>query len=211
MCLFNCNTNCCKEAVIFRGPMGPAGPMGPRGPIGPMGPQGPVGLTGPQGIQGVQGLTGATGPVGPQGPVGATGPQGIQGISGTADMIYAGTNTAQTVASGAIIPIAEISATPTTTMSVATNAVNLPSAGTYLVTFAVNGSNAGTNMSTALYLDGAPITGEVISTDQTAGSNVSQSKSVLVTTTGPATLSLYNTSANNDTLNSATMTVIRSE
>ena len=219
-CLFGCNNNCnCSNQNVrfIRGPQGPQGPTGARGPIGPqgatgpIGPQGPTGATGatgPIGPQGPTGATGATGPIGPQGPTGATGPQGPQGVSGTNDIIYAGSNTTQTVASGAIVPITEIASTPTTTLSVVGNEVILPEAGNYLVSYFVNGSVPTGNLSYSLYLNGAPITGEAILMSS-AGDIEAGGKTILITTTDAGTLSVYNTSDETASLTSATITVLK--
>ncbi len=224
MCCFfgnnnNCNNNCnncrnCSNAVLIRGPIGPTGATGARGPIGPQGPVGPIGPTGATGATGSQGPAGPAGATGPQGPAGATGPQGPagatgpQGPAGTNDIIYAGTNTTQTVAANTIIPITQLVATPGATTSVSANAVNLPEAGTYLVSYFVNGSTTTDPLSVSLYLDGAPLAGEVIQiSDATTPS--SGSKTVLVNTTGAGTLSLYNTSTDTATLSSATLTVLK--
>lgn len=221
----NCS-RCNNNPVVLRGPRGETGATGPRGPIGPQGatgpagPQGPVGATGaigPQGPIGLTGATGATGPVGPQGPVGATGatgpvgpqgPIGPIGPSGTNDAIYAGTNATQTVTAGEIIPIAEISSTTDTTMSVSANQVNITEAGTYLVSYFVNGDATTGALSVSLYQDGALVTGETI-TIADAGTSSSGSKTVLITTTGASTLAIYNTSADSATLSSATITALK--
>ena len=173
------------------------GPTGPAGPRGPQGPQGATGAIGPQGPAGPQGATGATGAIGPQGP------------AGTNDAIYAGTNTSSTVAAATIIPIAQIAATTGTTMSVSSNAVNLPEAGTYLVSYFANGSVPSGNLSTSLYLDGSPVSGESIVQTNTASSSSAAGKTVLITTEGAGTLSLYNTSGETATLSSATLTVLK--
>lgn len=179
-CLFGCGNGCgCNRCQNERIIRGPIGPRGPQGPRGPIGPQG------------------------------ATGATGATGTSGTADIIYAGTNASQTVAAGAIIPISLIASTANTTMSVSSNAVNLPSAGTYLVSFFAQGTTETTPMSTALYLNGTAISGETVTVDTTDGEN-SSGKTVLITTSGAATLSLYNLSTGSDTLSSATITVLRS-
>lgn len=226
-CLFGCNHNqngcncqrCNQNPVVIRGPVGPTGATGARGPIGPqgatgpagpqgpqgeVGPQGPVGATGATGPQGPVGATGATGATGPQGPVGATGPQGP---AGTNDIIYAGNTTTQTVASGEIIPITEITSTPDSTMSVSANAVNLPEAGTYLVSYFANADGT-TGFDLSLYLGGVQIPGETISVAG-SGTSDSASKTILVTTTGADTLSLYNTSANAVSFDSVGLTVLK--
>ena len=220
--------------VGARGPIGPQGPVGPQGPIGPTGatgatgatgPQGPIGLTGatgPIGPQGPIGLTGATGPIGPQGPqgvqgpvgpagpVGATGPQGPQGEPGTAlsDSIYAGVNTATTVTAGAIIPITQLAVTPASTLTVADNAVVIGTAGSYLVSYFVNGSSGTAPQSTTLYQNGVALTGEVLLQDA-SGTPQAASKTILLNLASGDTLSLYNTSTTDATLSSATLTVVR--
>ena len=199
------------------GPQGPQGPVGPQGPQGEVGPQGPVGATGATGPIGPVGATGATGATGPQGPVGATGatgatgPQGPQGPSGTADAIYAN-NLGTTVASGDTIPLSLSTSTVGTTMSVSDNAVNLPSAGTYLVSYSVNGSVAGEEnnpVSVTLYLGDTAIAGETLTEVGEIGGAVSLSKTILVTTDGANTLSIVNSSNNALTVDNAGLTVLR--
>ena len=238
MCgLFGCNNsqnNCCNNGrcgnitTIIRGPVGPQGPRGPIGPqgaTGPAGPQGPTGLTGatgPVGPQGPIGLTGATGPVGPQGPqglTGATGPQGIQGpagpqgpqgIPGSSDIIYAGVNTQTNVPANSIVPLAEIATTSGSTLSVSNNEVVLPEAGSYLVSYFVNGSvNEEGNLLYTLYLNDAPIAGETIVISNTLGNTAASSKTILLNVDGPSTLSVYITSDSSVTLASGTLTVTR--
>lgn len=202
MCCFSgCNrSNCCNsnqnvQTRVIRGPQGPAGQQGPRGFIGPQGPQGPVGPQGAQGAQGIQG------PVGPQGP---------QGVSGTSDLLYAGINTTTVVESGAIVPITFIRSSTGTTMSVSDNRVNLPEAGTYLVSYFVNGTSDSTNLLYTLYLNDSPIPGESINQTVNEGALVAAGKTILVNVAGTATLSVYNTSTGTATLSSATITVLRS-
>lgn len=228
-CLFGCNHNCnCSNNNVrfIRGPIGPTGPQGARGPIGPqgatgpIGPQGPTGATGAIGPQGPQGPVGATGAIGPQGPVGATGatgatgpqgpvgPQGPQGVSGTNDIIYAGNNATQAVAPNTIIAIDEIASTPTSTLSVVNSEVVLPEAGSYLVSYFANGSVPDDNLSLSLYLNGAPIAGENILANS-VNEQVSLGKTVLINLTEAGTLSIYNTSTQTASLNSASITVLK--
>ena len=206
MCCFNysnCNRNRPRTTVIASvGARGPIGPQGPQGPIGPQGPQGPVGATG---------ATGATGPVGPQGPVGATGATGAtgpQGPSGTADVIYAN-NVGSTVTAGDLIPLTLSTSTADTTMSVSSDAVNLPAQGTYLVSYSVNGSNLTDPISISLQLNGTPITGETLTENSGATGVSSLSKTILVTTTGAGTLSIVNSSTDTLTVLNAGLTVLR--
>ena len=236
-CLFGnncCNNNRCNNrTVVIRGPMGPAGPQGARGPIGPQGatgatgPQGPAGptgatgpqgprgftgATGPQGPQGPQGETGATGPQGPQGPqgeTGATGPQGPQGPAGTNNAIYAGTNTSTTVGAGDVIPVTQLAATTGTTMTVSSNAINLPAAGTYLVSYFINGSANPGNLSVSLYLNDAAVSGETITIGNQSDLTSAAGKTILLTVNAAGTLSLHNVSDEEWTFSSATLTVMK--
>ncbi len=220
MCLCGCNNNnfnqnrqcnCNRQrpytSALVRGPIGPAGPTGARGPIGPQGPQGPVGPTGATGTVGPQGPIGLTGATGPQGPIG---PTGATGLTGTNDIVYAGSNTTQTVANDTAIPIVLLTATPTATSTVSANAVNLPEAGTYLVNYAFSGTRTGAgNVTVALYENGVALAGESIS-DYNDGANPSStSKTALITTDAPATLSLQNLSGSNISFDSATLTVLK--
>ncbi len=149
------------------------------------------------------GIAGQRGPQGPQGPRGET------GASGTNNAIYVGNNTATGVDANAVIPIALLTATAGNTMTVSNNAVNLPESGTYLISYYVNGSVAEGDFSTSLYLNGSQISGERIVISGTAGNAAAASKTVLVTTGGAATLSLYNTSTNAASLTSASITVLK--
>lgn len=156
---------------IIQGPTGPTGPRGTQGlqglqgatgPQGVQGLQGPTGQQGPTGAQGIQGLTGATGPTGPQGiqgltgATGPTGPQGIQGVTGATGptgpagaseyaSYYAtapGDNpTAVTAGNAVEFPTTSSQSTGITRLSDST--FNLAEAGTYLVAFRVNSTNAG--------------------------------------------------------------------
>ncbi len=222
-CLFgnnNCNCNCNNNrpnTVFIRGPIGPTGatgargPQGPQGPAGPIGPQGPTGATGatgaigPQGPVGPTGATGATGPIGPVGPTGATGPVGPQGPAGLGDALYAGSG-AQTVDAGAIIPIALISSTPDTSISVLDNAVTLSEDGVYLVSYSSSGDVPTGDFVTSLYLNGSALTGETIVQSNGAGAG---SKTIVIDATAGDELSLYNTSASPSTLSSASITVVK--
>ena len=126
---------------------GPTGPTGPRGPQGLQGLQGLQGATGPQGVQGLQGPTGQQGPTGAQGiqgETGATGPAGPAGASEYASY-YAtapGDNTTAVTAGNAVeFPTTSSQSTGITRLSDST--FNLAEAGTYLVAFRVNSTNAG--------------------------------------------------------------------
>ncbi len=158
---------------------------------------------------GPTGATGARGPIGPQGPQGPQGAQGPAGVTSTNNSIYAGTNTTQTVTAGSIIPISLITASPTTTMSVSANAVNIPESGTYLVSYFIDGSVGSDELSLSLYQNGVQVPGEEITLENTASADTSGSKTILLNVTAPATLSLYNTSTQTATINSATLTAVK--
>lgn len=213
---------CSQNSVEYiRGPIGPQGPVGPIGPMGPQGAQGPQGPQGIQGPVGATGATGATGPQGPQGPqgiqgetgaTGATGPQGPQGEAGTSalqDALYAYGGT-QTVASGAIIPLASSVTTPTTTMSLASNAITLPQ-GTYLVTYGATGERgADGNLSVQLYVNGAADANEIITDYATTANAANVSKTILYNATADGTtLSIYNVSGESVNLTGANVTAMR--
>jgi hypothetical protein len=199
------------------GPQGPAGATGATGPIGPIGPQGPTGATGatgpigPIGPQGPTGATGATGPIGPQGPTGATGPigpigpQGEQGPAGTNDALYANADE-NIVATNAIIPLTFALETESSTMSVSNNSVLVNEVGIYLVSYYVAGSVTANDFITTLYLNDSPLPDESIIQSNSAGA---ASKTILLSLSTSDELSLYNTSATEATISSASITILR--
>ena len=145
--------------------------------------------------------------VGPRGPMG---PMGPQGPAGTNDALYASL-TGGTFATGAILPITQTAATPTTTMTVTANAVNLQP-GTYLVTFGANGINTdatGGDFSVQLYANGTAVPNETATDDANATQNGSASKSLIYTATAPTALSIHNTSVGESTYDNAYMTVLK--
>lgn len=234
-CCQNTPMRYCNQPSIeyVRGPMGPVGATGPRGPMGPQGAQGPqgpqgatgatgatgpvgatgaTGATGPQGPagpQGAQGIQGETGATGPQGPVGPQGPQGEPGTSALQDALYAYGGT-QTVATGAIIPLANSTSTPTTTMTLTDNAIVLP-AGTYLVTYGATGTRTTDgNLSAQLYANGSALANEIVSDNATSANSANLSKTILYTAAADGTtLSLYNTSGESVNLTGANITAVR--
>lgn len=64
------------------GPQGPRGEKGDRGPRGPQGLPGIQGAPGEKGEKGEPGIQGPRGETGPQGPKGDTGPKGATGATG---------------------------------------------------------------------------------------------------------------------------------
>ena len=91
-------------------------------------------------------------------------------------------------------------------MSVSDNAVNVTEDGTYLASYFVGGSVPTNEFITALYLNGAPITGETIVQSNSAGA---ASKTILLNLSAGDTLSIYNTSATEATLSGASITVLK--
>ncbi len=156
------------------------------------------------------GIVGARGPMGPMGPQGAQGPQGERGPAGINDAIYASL-TGGTYATDALLPITQTASTPTTTMSVTANAVNVQP-GTYLVTFGANGINTDTtggDFSVQLYANGTAIPNEIATDDANATQNGSVTKSLIYTATAPTALSIHNVSAGESTYDNAYMTVLK--
>ena len=217
MCFLNCghcNHNCgCNNQprrivippVAVQGARGPQGPQGPVGPIGPQGPVGATGAIGPQGPVGATGATGPQGPVGATGATGATGPQGPAGPAGTSQAIYADSTTA-TVASGAIVPISLSASSPASTMTATGNEITLTEAGSYLVSYYTEGSVATGDYETSLYLNGVAIPDESITFVDSSGAG---SKTILLNTEAGDTLSIYNTSDTDATVNNASITVLK--
>lgn len=209
-------TPCGRPSIEYiRGPMGPVGATGPMGPMGPQGAQGPQGIQGPAGPAGATGATGPQGPTGatgPQGPTGATGPQGPQGEAGASalvDALYASGGT-QSVATGAIIPITSTATTPTTTMTVANNAVTLP-VGTYIVTYGATGTadTATATMSVQLYANGAAIATEILNDEASPTESANVSKTIVYNATAETALSIHNASTATINFTGANITVQR--
>ena len=152
-------------------------------------------------------LVGERGPTGPRGPMGVPGPQGAQGVPGTNNAVYAGLSNATDIAQNAIIPLTLVTATDGSTFTVSDGAINLPEAGTYLVSYSVNGSNATGDIATTLYLNGTPVIGETLS-EASTGDIANLSKTILLTTNAPAALSIFNTSAGTATISNASITAL---
>ena len=179
-CCDCCHDTCCGGCSC-RGPQGPQGPQGVAGPQGPTGAQGPIGPTGPAGA------TGATG---------ATGPQGPAGLSDAISTYTA----AATVASGETVPLTESTSTPTTTMTVETNAVNVQ-AGTYLVTFSVTFNNS---VELVFYQNGDPVTGLTID-----GGGGTTSRTVILTFAEAGTIAVGNVDNTTADLTNAGLVVVK--
>lgn len=104
-------------ALAGVGPTGPAGADGATGPTGPSGASGGTGPTGPSGASGASGPTGSTGPTGATGSAGSSGAVGVlQSVTvsgGTQTLNFATADTWKLT----------LQASPTLTLSGATNAV----------------------------------------------------------------------------------------
>lgn len=187
------------------GAVGPQGPKGDTGETGAIGPQGPAGAVGPAGAIGPQGPQGETGPQGPQGATGATGATGPQGPAGVSYTVHAETPATESVATNAIIPIAQTAQSTNGVFTVSNNAVNVPT-GEYLVTFGGASSTTGaTQKSMTLYVNGAPSNNVVYNG---AGTDItSAEKTIYLSFATPGTLSLYNTTADTASYNNAFITV----
>jgi hypothetical protein len=168
-------------SAVGTGPAGPSGATGPAGPSGPAGPQGSAGAAGPVGPPGPQGLLGSTGPQGPQGPQGI---QGIQGNPGTpalaefADFFaLMPPDNAATVAPDGDVQFPQDGPTSGTIARLNAAEFNLPSIGTYRVTFSVSINEPA---QLGLVLNGTPLAytvfGRATGTSPVAGT-------VLITTT----------------------------
>ena len=94
-------------------------------------------------------------------------------------------------------------------MTVSSNAVNLPAAGTYLVSYYVNGSANPGDLSVSLYLNGAAVSGETITMGNQSDLTSAAGKTILLTVNAAGTLSLHNVSAEEATFSSATLTVMK--
>lgn len=193
-----CSCNSCRYNNVIRGPIGPTGPQGPRGPIGPQGPQGPAGPIGETGATGPQGPTGATGPQGPIGP---------QGPSGTNDAIYASANNV-TVTTDSVIPLVLDTETDDSTMTVTNNAVDITSAGTYLVSMFANGSVPSDDFSITLFINGVATDEDIIITPNSQGLSAGN-KTLLIQLDSGDQLSLVNSSSQTASLDDASLTVLR--
>ena len=85
----------------------------------------------------------------------------------------------------------------------------MPEAGSYLVSYSVNGAATTGDTSIALYLNGVALPNETLTISGSGNSTIS--KTVLVNTTGESTLSIYNTSEDNLTVANAGVTVLRAD
>lgn len=143
------------RARTQRGPRGPRGKTGPRGPVGLRGPQGPVGQTGPPGLAGAQGAQGSQGSQGVPG-VGLTGPTGPIGASQYAEFFaLMPPDNATTVAAGNSVPFPQDGPQQGTISRLSSTTFDLPSIGTYHVSFSVSVTEPG---QLELSLNGSPLT-----------------------------------------------------
>lgn len=200
------------------GPQGPAGAVGPQGPqgetgaAGAVGPQGPAGAVGPQGPQGETGATGAVGPQGPQGETGATGATGPQGPAGQSNALYASSGAQTNIATTAIIPVAQTTATPLNTSTISGQSVSLNS-GYYLISFGATGTGTDGSeipFSIQLYANGTPIANEIV-TDAASNTQAADvSKTIVYNAASDGTLlSIHNAGANTVNITNGYITVLK--
>lgn len=111
------------------------------------GPRGPRGYTGPQGLTGAQG---------PQGPTGPQGPQGIPGTSQTSAFggLYSTLQAPVTYGTApTVVPLA--TQMPSQNVTYGANAITVTEAGTYKVSYMLNGSTTpATTITTAVAVNG---------------------------------------------------------
>lgn len=119
----------------------------PQGATGPKGDQGERGLTGEQGPRGETGATGEMGPTGPKGDTGSAGPSGL-----TPNIYAVVCNmSAQSVSDGDTFVLNE--EVSKSELTLANNAIEATSNGTYLISFSVNfadGAAAGSDVAVAV-------------------------------------------------------------
>jgi BclA C-terminal domain/Collagen triple helix repeat (20 copies) len=148
-----------RGATGGRGKIGPSGATGAKGSTGATGVAGPTGLTGATGAAGPTGPTGATGAAGPTGPIGPTGPQGPTGATGAAaavDYAYIYNEAAQVVPIESAVTFDSNGDLSGFTHNPGSAALDVTSAGEYLVDFSVTGNEP--NQFT-LFDNGNPVAG----------------------------------------------------
>ena len=204
------NCGCCRpqpelniDRIVFTSITGPTGPIGP---IGPAGPQGLIGATGPTGPQGVIGLTGATGPTGPQGIQGPTGPTGPTGPASTLGVSSNQNATTQTVADDGIVSVTGTNTSAGTSLSFVDNVVSTNEEGIYLVSANVSVTGtAGTTYQFAVTVDGVDyLFDATIPTGETTGTG---GTTLILPLTATSTVSLFNRSGGDVTVNDALLGV----
>lgn len=122
----------------------------PQGATGPKGDQGERGLTGEQGPRGETGATGEMGPTGPTGPKGDTGSAGPSGLTPNIYAVVCNMS-AQSVSDGDTFVLNE--EVSKSELTLANNAIEATSNGTYLISFSVNfadGAAAGSDVAVAV-------------------------------------------------------------
>lgn len=145
---------------------------------------------------------------GPIGPQGMAGPQGATGPAGTNNAIYLGLF-GGTVATDTNVALAQITATPTTTMSVTGSAVTIGQSGTYLVNYGFSGNTTESiNGTLTLYRNGSAIANESVtqSTDTTVQN---ARRTSLITLTAGDTIALHNTTTTAINLTDATLLLLK--
>jgi hypothetical protein len=91
-------------------------------------------------------------------------------------------------------------------MSVSDGEINVTEDGTYLISFFADGSVATGNFTVSLYVNDALVSGESIVLPDSAGAG---SKSILLNLSEGDTVALYNSSTENATVLSASITAVK--
>lgn len=133
-----------------RGLTGEQGPRGEKGEAGAKGDTGEKGDVGPAGPKGDRGETGATGEMGPTGPKGDTGSAGPSGLTPNIYAVVCNMS-AQSVSDGDTFVLNE--EVSKSELTLANNAIEATSNGTYLISFSVNfadGAAAGSDVAVAV-------------------------------------------------------------
>ena len=120
----------------------------------------PMGITGPTGATGITGITGPTGATGITGPTGATGATGIATTATSMSALNTAASTIAVVLGGTNVPLATQPYMDGFTANAANDTFTALTAGTYLITYDINTTDALT-MSSRILLNGAPIANSI--------------------------------------------------
>ena len=206
---FSCDKCCDCPPVPPFPPIPPAiGPTGPTGPQGIPGPDGATGPTGPQGIPGPDGAIGPTGPIGPagaDGAIGPTGPTGPAGADSTIDSFLAVNTASQAVEAGTDFDLGTAVAQNGTSITFTAPSTVTLSEGTYLIIASAFVDDAATPGIT-IEVDGTAVPTAENYPNTTSPATVQATH--ILTTTG-ATVTVANTSANTETADQVSLTVIK--
>jgi hypothetical protein len=172
------------------------GATGPRGAAGTTGPRGLIGPTGATGANGATGATGASGATGATGSTGATGATGAVGPLNYAQFFaLMPPDNSATVAVGSPVAFPQDGPTSGVIARSTTTVFNLPTIGTYEVSFNVPVSEAGQLI---LTLNGSDLAYTV--TGRATGTSAISGTFLVQTSSSASTLSVVNPSGNSTAL-----------